>query len=285
MSLGKNDHLEIYISKIVNDFVKNCSSKLSTEVRCIILYGSIARKDYVVGWSDIDILVVLKNNKNNFSNMEKLRKVCEITSKKYEDTDLKIYFFTDSICEKVLTRNYIGDIGVHLLVYNEEEINALPYQDFPPLFLYALQKDMKCLVGTNVFERLDLPYKITPEMLLNSKMGLYELRVRLRNTIINNSFNDNSIVFARDAIYCIFSAARNSLLLFGKDEFKTNKKEIKNNFIKLFSDFKHKEMVNEAYEFRANFPRMVSNKEYVKNFYKRSLMFIDSLISYIKERW
>ena len=125
---GKNDHLR-YIPRIINDFVKNCSSKLSTEVRCIILYGSIARKGYVVGWSDIDLLVVLKNNKNNFSNMEKLRKACKMISKKYEDTDLKIYFFTDSICEKVLARDYIDDIGVHLLVYNEEEINIFPYQD------------------------------------------------------------------------------------------------------------------------------------------------------------
>lgn len=285
VELNKESNSKQAISNIVDDFVSKCSSKLSTDVRSIILFGSVARNDYVIGWSDIDMMLVFRDGRDRFSNLEKLKHICdEITTNYKNNTALRVYFFTKSICEKVLSRDYLTDIGMHLLIYSEKEVDNLSRQDFPTLFLYAIQKDMKCLFGSNVLESLKLPPKITPQMLLNGEMGLYDLKVRLRNTMLDYRLAKNPVIFGRDSIYCVLSAARNSLLLFGKDKFKTNKEEIVDSFTKYFSDFDYKRIVRESYEFRAKFIQLARDVEYVRNFYKESLMFIDKFIAFI-ERW
>lgn len=284
IQLDEVNHLRQVISNVVNDLTSKCSSDISTNITSVILFGSVARNDYVIGWSDIDLILILKHERNNFSSIKKLKQICDEIITNYRDNNtVKVYFFTKSICEKVLNRNYSTDIGVHLLVYTETEVDNLSRQDFPPLFLYAIQKDMKTLFGSNILKSLDLPSQITPQILLNSDMGLYDLRVRLRNTMLDYQLVDNPAIFGRDSIYCVLSAARNSLLLLGKDKFETHKDKIVDSFINFFSEFKGKKVVREAYELRVNFMQLNQNINYIENFYRKSLLFLDEFIGFIEK--
>ncbi len=283
MKASDIDRIRTAIANIKQGLVSEFSKELGERLDSMILFGSVARNDYIPGWSDLDVMVFLKGEKVSVSDLAGIRNGCERIVREHGTSDLDVYTFTKSICEKVINRCSRLDIGIHLLVYSEKEFhNGLTkHPDFPPLFLYAVCRDRECLYGTDHFQGVVLPDRIKPSVLLGSEAGLYDLRIRLRNVYLDYDMEQRPEAFARDGIYCVFSAARSSLLMRGISEFATTKEAIREGFERNFPDFPQVTLVGQALEFRRRYLELRSEVQYVRAFYDKAIIFIDGLIEYV----
>ena len=103
---------------IIGDYIENLKGALDNNLELIYIIGSSATKDVVVGWSDIDCIIVISNY--NFNDIETIKKISNsydikigntIYSKKEFEKgllDQKTIYYLLLYKEKVLNIAYIN---------------------------------------------------------------------------------------------------------------------------------------------------------------------------------
>ena len=147
--------------KIKKNFIFLQNNNIKEYVKFFIVHGSLASKDYVKGWSDLDTFVVLKNE--IFQNTNKIIKLRKILKKFY----IKLL--------KVCPFQHHG-----LIVYTEKDLQNylsgfLPIEALEKSFnLFANEKiEMKC-VGTKKNLSLKSLKERLKYLIEGNKIGSYQ---------------------------------------------------------------------------------------------------------------
>ena len=169
--------------RIIDQFLRSCRRELRSRLSAVVLSGGLARRDFRVGWSDIDILVVIK------------------------ELDLKTQTFLSSLKQKVLSR-YKVKIGLNVIT--EAEAVAPRYPEFTIdgkvlQTLWELSRHPERLLYGNT-EKLFVP---TPDVvraysLLNIPRVLMDSRKALLSATTKTARDLRSLVAAqvRSAFIC-----------------------------------------------------------------------------------
>ena len=148
----KNDDLE-KLSKLIDELVEQVTSRYKNQIISIVLFGSATTSEWVRGKSDIDCIVLIKNNKFTKEIEQFLYNALLNLDKKYDlmlsDTCTVYKKTQNHFLNAVLKVEKFSMFGKPFYVLSEDQI------DIPRARITAIA-DLKIYVGTNVVASINL---------------------------------------------------------------------------------------------------------------------------------
>jgi len=235
--------LENY-NRALDFFLEACKEKLGDNVRNITLFGSVARGDTISGFSDIDLIVVLKK-----STLLRKRKYETILRQLVEDV-------------KKETSVEIGEVNI---------VHSGSLFKTPKIFL---PREGRTLYGEKLVEN---------QPILQDEKEVKKIATKMIDTLFNewNGKWSNADILTKGKIaakYCIKNA-QNALLLEGI--VKLNKKDIAEAFEKKFKIFPHNRLPSKAYQLMLDWNAKQYSESDLASFVNEYHQFIKSLLDYI----
>ena len=249
-------------------------TNLKTEIS-VGVYGSYARKEAILGWSDLDILIFCKQRIINSNLLMNLRKINIILSENFPE--IPITFRIHSIDEFPEYKQFEGSICSYAL--------------------FSYMKDIKFIFGEDLRDVMrDVIKTISISTAISDlKSKLLSSRHESRSIITssNNSqpftqsfhiniiipYNPERYAIAKYIDYILECCLCCNIL---KGSFKRKKEEIATEFIRIFPNFKHCDLVLEAINIR-NFWGDESKITNGEKFIEKAVMFFEEIINLFDE--
>lgn len=249
---------EIY-KNAIKEVVEKCKNNplVLSNINFIVLLGSVREKEYVLGYSDLDLLFILKSDISGSIDdnvVSGLKEIAELLTKKYQ---IKIAF----------------------LIHTVYDFNT--YVDYEYLRHYSW--------GKILFGRRSDFNQLFSRLLSQKKLSIYELRRQILINIIHARFNlvrkyvsfnkYNTSNYPKELLKLfidnIFEIS--DWRLIAEDLWSISKKDIVRNSLRnIESEFN--DVISSAYLYRKNWNKLNLERLDVDAFFKRSLYFINDCI-------
>lgn len=235
--------LENY-NRALDFFIKACKEKLGDKVRNITLFGSVARGDTINGFSDIDLIIVLKK-----STLLRKRKYETILRQLVEDVRKE-------------TNVEIGEVNI---------VHSGSLFKTPKIFL---PREGRTLYGKKLVEN---------QPILQDEKEVKETAIKMIDTLFDewNRKWSNASILTKGKIaakYCIKNA-QNALLLKGIVRLK--KKDIAETFEEKYQNLPHNRLPSKAHQLMLDWNTKQCSENDLADFVNEYHQFIKSLLDYI----
>jgi len=128
----------LIFDNLKNDIKNIFESKKPKEVSSVMIYGSYARGDHILGWSDMDVMIFIDSECIDYETFKQLGKINEELSKKYENIPITFRIhsidefpnytqFEGSLCSYSLFSYYLDGIFLYGRNLKNEMYKILKY--------------------------------------------------------------------------------------------------------------------------------------------------------------
>lgn len=255
----KNKRLQI-TERIVKECIEN--SEIKDELLFISLLGSSQTNEAVEGYSDLDILLVLKSNESGAIKESTLLELKRLSQKVSSDDNIEVSLLTHTVFD---FEEYV-DIE-YLIHYSWGEV------------LFGSAKEYKKLFDTIVKKKYSEKNRkeLTYYNLIHARFNL------IRQYVSWNKFNKEKYTQAilKLIIDKIIEICDWALVYRGI--FKKTKKEVLEDFNNNFRIEKYSHIPNQAFEIRANWNSYDYTEKELYKFIDESILFVQELVRVVYE--
>lgn len=249
-------------TKVLDQAVKKIKKDkvVMEQIELIALLGSVAEKEAIANYSDLDILIILKSNKLGSFKKEIIEKLKKIVADLSSNCSIKISFLTHTIDD---FKNYV-DLE-YLTHYSWGEV------------VFTKNKSLKHEIK-KICQKIngDFNEKIQKLMVYNLRHARFNI---LREYISLNQYNINNYkrVFGRKIIDKVFEISDWALIYSGI--WSNNKKEIVQNIESKYGLVLNTKILDKAYNLRKQWNQL-TDKE-LSRFFPEAIDFMIDIIEII----
>lgn len=252
-----NKRLQI-LSKLVEECLN--SNIIKTNLLFVSLLGSTQTDEAIEGYSDLDILFILKSNESgavDISTLTLLKKIAEEIS---VDNKIEISFLTHTVFD---FEEYVD--FEYLIHYSWGEVVSGSKEAYSKLFSQIIEKKL------SEKERKNLMYYD----LIHARFNL------IRRYVSWNKYNKDSYTEVILKLFIDTVIEMCDWALIYRGIFKRNKKEIIEEFTKEFDLGKNKNVPSQAYAIRANWSSYKFKEGELLDFVDEAVLFVQELVRII----
>lgn len=244
-----------------------------TQIRSVGIYGSFSRKEEILGWSDLDVMVFIEGHKINQQTFEKLTVINNELSKKHPE--INITFRVHSFDEFPEYKNYESSICSYSLFTFYKEMDFIYGEDLRKEMRFSLNKKTINEAINDLLSKL-ISCRHESRSLISSSNNhqpftqSFHVKVKLddQKKYKAGMFSD---IILESAMCCNFL----------KGFYNGRKKEIAKKFEEFFPEFDKKHLPRKANEIRENWNN--TKYEITEDFFYESAEFFEKIIELFRE--